>query len=120
MREMIARRCSAQLAKCWKRKVHKEKGKEAGLGFSYKKLSNGLFQVSKIKPGGFAEKSGLIQPRDVVRFVDGTPCAGIAGPAFAELLTGPVGSTCELSLCRGASEDVFQVTCTRMLAETTT
>ncbi len=24
-----------------KRKVHKEKGKEAGLGFTYKKLSNG-------------------------------------------------------------------------------
>jgi C-terminal processing protease CtpA/Prc len=101
-----------------KRKVHKEKGKEAGLGFTYKKLSNGLFEVSKIKPGGFAEKSGLIQPKDVVHFVDGTPCAGIAGPmAFAELLTGPVGSTCELSLSRGASEDVFVVTCTRMVAE---
>lgn len=101
-----------------KRKVHKEKGKEAGLGFTYKKLSDGLFEVSKIKPGGFAEKSGLIQPKDVVHFVDGTPCEGIAGPmAFAELLTGPVGSSCELSLSRGASKDVFVVKCTRMVAE---
>ena len=101
-----------------KRKVHKEKGKEAGLGFTYKKLSNGLFEVSKIKPGGFAEKSGLIQPKDVVHFVDGTPCEDVAGPmAFAELLTGPVGSSCELSLSRGASKNVFVVQCTRMVLE---
>ena len=44
-----------------KRKVHKQKGKEGSLGFSYKQLSSGkccgLFQVSTIKPDsafGFA------------------------------------------------------------------
>ena len=31
--------------------------------------------------------TGLIQPKDVVHFVDGTPCEAVAGPmAFAELL----------------------------------
>jgi len=97
--------------------VHKEKGKEASLGFTYKKLSSGLFQVSKIKPGGFAEKSGLIQPNDVLHYVDGTPCNAIPGPmALAELLQGPVGSECELSLQRGDNQDVFIVKCTRIVA----
>ena len=100
-----------------KRKVHKEKGKEASLGFTYKKLSSGLFQVSKIKPGGFAEKSGLIQPNDVLHYVDGVACNEIKGPmALAELLQGPVGSECDLSLQRGQSPDVFIVKCTRILA----
>ena len=28
-----------------KRRIHKEKGKEAGLGFTFKRLSSGLFEV---------------------------------------------------------------------------
>jgi hypothetical protein len=47
-----------------KRRVHREEGKEASLGFTFKKVAEaGVFEVSKIKDGGFAQKSGLIQPR---------------------------------------------------------
>ena len=45
--------------------MHKETGKEAGLGFTYKRLSNGLFEVSRLKEGGAALESGLLQPKDV-------------------------------------------------------
>ena len=107
-----------------KRKVHKQKGKEGSLGFSYKQLSSGkccgLFQVSTIKEGGFADTSRLIQSKDVVHSIDGIPCETVGGPmAFAELLSGPVGSSCELELSRGDSPDVFLVTCTRMAAAAT-
>lgn len=51
-----------------KRRVHREEGKEASLGFTFKKVADaGLFEVSKIKDGGFAQKSGLIQPKVSLR-----------------------------------------------------
>ena len=80
-----------------KRKVHEEPcqgpGNKARLGFTYKKLSSVLFQVSKIKPGGFADKSGLIQPIHVLHYVDGVGCNACAKHGLdlmTELLQGRV------------------------------
>lgn len=98
-----------------KRKIHKEKGKEGGLGFTFKRLSNGLFEVSKLKDGGAATESGLLLPKDIVHTVDGVSCVDLGVMAFSEKLTGEIGSVCELAVQRKPSDDTFIVRLQRKL-----
>merc|ERR1719478_1199419 len=90
-----------------------------GLGFTYKRRDDGLFRVCKVKRGGFASRSGLMQENDVVHSVDGVDCQTLGTLAFTELLSGPVGSKCWLGLSRQGHAEVRAVECTRMALATT-
>lgn len=97
-----------------RRKVHREAGKEASLGFTFKKLaSNGMFEVSTLKDGGFAQRSALIHPKDIIYSIEGVQCQGMSLAVFADSLLGTDGSTVDLAVLRGGHGDVTIVTCTR-------
>lgn len=55
--------------------------------------------------GGAAERSGLIQPGDMVVKVDGHDVIGQALSMLRNLIPGPIGSTCHLGFLRGVDSN---------------
>ena len=98
-----------------KRRVHREKDKEAGLGFKFKKLASGLFEISSIKEGGFAAKTGLLGVGDVVISVDGTQTEGMSPVVFSDSLMGKDGSTVDLGVQQRGQSGTSIVACTRSM-----
>jgi C-terminal processing protease CtpA/Prc len=73
---------------------------QGGLGFKFRRLRSGLFEVTALKAGGAAARCGLVMIGDTLLSVDGQPTQGLASSQVADLLLGPRGSLCILELGR--------------------
>jgi hypothetical protein len=61
--------------------------------------------IKSLSENGPAQQSGQIHERDILLKVDGHDVAGLGLPDVAELIAGEPGSTVELELLHGASQD---------------
>jgi hypothetical protein len=78
----------------------------AGVGMVLEEVSD--FQdifIKALSENGPAQQSGQIHVRDILLKVDGHDVAGLCLPEVAELIAGDPGSTVELELLHGASQD---------------
>jgi len=80
------------------------RSKQAGLGFKFRRLRSGFFQVTGLKSGGAAEASGLVLIGDTLTAVEGQTTFGMACKEVGDILLGPPSSSCLLHLVRGANQ----------------
>jgi len=80
------------------------RSKQAGLGFKFRRLRSGFFQVTELKSGGAAKASGLVLIGDTLSAVEGQTTCGMASKELADILLGPPGTGCLLHLVRGAKQ----------------
>jgi hypothetical protein len=78
----------------------------AGVGMVLEELSDyeDIF-IKTLSENGPAQQSGQIHERDILLKIDGHDVAGLGLPDVAELIAGEPGSTIELELLHGASQD---------------
>lgn len=56
---------------------------QGGLGFKFRRLRTGLFEVTAIKAGGTAARSGLVMLGDKLVAIDGQSTQGLASSDIA-------------------------------------
>ena len=82
---------------------HAQRTKAVSFGFTFK-CKNGVWKAEKIKLGGWADQSGLVQQGDVIHSVDGVVCKGLGLKGFTRLMVGSEGSKASFVLRRGGQE----------------
>eukprot|EP00802_Teleaulax_amphioxeia_P024856 Tamp_25613.p2 GENE.Tamp_25613~~Tamp_25613.p2 ORF type:complete len:204 (+),score=19.03 Tamp_25613:77-613(+) len=74
----------------------------AGFGFTFKRTSGSdasSWRVSRLKPKGFAESSGLIREGDVIVSIGGTSCLRIPAQDLTALIRGVCVCVCIMCVC---------------------
>ena len=82
------------------------KSRQGGLGFKYRRLRTGFFQITELKPGGAALLSGQVQSGDTLTGVDGVSTQGFTSSHLGDILIGPRGSVCTLQIQRAPSHSL--------------
>jgi C-terminal processing protease CtpA/Prc len=80
---------------------------QGGLGFKFRRLRTGLFQITALKRGGSAERCGQVVVGDTLLAVDGQSTHGLASPQLADLVLGRTRTWCRLDLQR--ADEILQV-----------
>ena len=82
------------------------KSRQGGLGFKYRRLRTGFFQITELKPGGAAMLSGQVRSGDTLTGVDGVSTQGLTSSHLGDILIGPRGSVCTLEIQRAPSHSL--------------
>lgn len=82
------------------------KSRQGGLGFKYRRLRSGFFQITELKPGGAALLSGQVRSGDTLTGVDGVSTQGLTSSHLGDILIGPRGSVCTLEIQRAPSHSL--------------